>query len=61
MVRKTEQKRIVSRMKAVFQSCWSLTVLTPKNMKMIVSDELLNIFIVYLTVVWDLGDMLPST
>ncbi len=61
IARKTEQKRIVSKMKAVFQSCWSLTVLTPKNMKMMVSELLLSIFMAYLMVVCDLGDMLPST
>ena len=61
IAQKTEQKRIVSKMKAVFQSCLSLTVFTPKNMKMIVSEPLINIFMAYLMVVCDLGDMLPST
>ena len=61
MALKTEQKRMVRRMKAVFQSCWSWMVLTPRNMKMMVSELLLSIFMAYLTVVCDLGDMLPST
>lgn len=61
MARKTEQKRIVSKMKAVFHTCWSLTVLTPKNMKMIVSELLLNIFMAYLIVVCDFGEIFPST
>ena len=61
MARQTEQKRMVRRMKAVFHSWWSCTVLTPRNMKMIVSELLDSIFIAYLTVVCDLGEMLPST
>jgi hypothetical protein len=49
-----EQKVMVSTTNQRFQSCILLIVATPKNMKMIVSEELLNIFIAYLTVVWDL-------
>jgi hypothetical protein len=55
-----EQKRMVSKIKAVFHSCFVI-VLTPRNMKMIVSELLLNIFIAYLMVVCDFSEMLAST
>lgn len=42
---------MVSRTNHVFQSWLLLTVATPRNMKMIVSDEEESIFIVYLIVV----------
>lgn len=61
MILNAEQNKIVSITNHVFQSCLLLTVATPKNMKMIVSEELDNIFMAYLTVVWDLCEMLAST
>jgi hypothetical protein len=61
MARYTEQKAIVSTINHRFKSWLLLIVATPKNMKMMVSEELLNIFIAYLTVVWDLWEMLAST
>lgn len=61
MTLKTEQKRIVNTMNQVFHSCLFPTVATPKNMKIMVSEELLSIFIAYFTVVCDLCDMFAST
>jgi hypothetical protein len=61
MARYTEQKAIVSTTNHGLKLWLLLIVATPKNMKMTVSEELLNIFIAYLTVVWDLWEMLDST
>jgi hypothetical protein len=61
MTRKNEQKTIVKRMNQVFHVWLLLTVATPKNMKIIVSEELLNIFKAYFIVVWDLWLILAST
>ena len=49
--RKTVQKTIVRMVNHQFQTCSSCMVATPRNMKMIVSEELDNIFIAYLIVV----------
>ena len=48
---KTVANKIVSETNAQFQSWSSWIVATPKNMKMIVSDEPDNIFIAYFSVV----------
>lgn len=61
IARKTEQKMMVRMTNQVFQSWFLLTVATPKNMKMTVSEDEDSIFMAYLTVVWDLCDMLAST
>lgn len=61
ITRKKEQKTIVRMMNQVFHSWLLFTVATPRNMKMMVSDELLNIFKAYFIVVWDLCDTLAST
>lgn len=61
MTRKNEQKTIVKTMNQVFHEWLLLTVATPRNMKIIVSEELLNIFKAYFIVVWDLCDILAST
>lgn len=45
------QKRIVNITNIVFQSWSSLTVETPRNKKIIDSEELANIFMAYLRVV----------
>jgi hypothetical protein len=50
-MRYVEQKMMVSTMNQRFHSWLLLMVATPRNMKMMVSEELLNIFIAYLTVV----------
>lgn len=48
-------------MKQVFQSCRLFTVATPKNINIIVSDELDIIFSAYLMVVCDFCDIFNST
>lgn len=53
ITRKTEQKVMVSTTNHVFHTCILLTVATPRNIKIIVSAELDNIFRAYLTVVCD--------
>lgn len=58
---KIVQKIIVSTINHVFHICRLLTVATPRNINIIVSDELDNIFKAYLTVVWDLCDIFDST
>jgi hypothetical protein len=50
-VRYAEQKMTVSMMNQRFHSWVLLMVATPRNMKMMVSEELLNIFMAYLIVV----------
>ena len=51
MTLKSVQKAMVRSTKAQFQSWLSCMVATPRNMKMIVSEELLNILRAYLRVV----------
>ena len=51
MILKNVQNAMVSMTKAQFHSWSSWMVATPKNMKMIVSLEPLNIFIAYFSVV----------
>lgn len=58
----TEMNTRVKSIKAVFQVQISgLTAEIPRNMKMIVSAPLANIFMVYLTVVEDCSDILALT
>lgn len=45
---------MVKMTKKVFHWCSVFTVATPRNMKMMVSEELLSIFIAYFIVVCDL-------
>lgn len=52
---------MVQRTKFQFHSWSSWMVATPRNMKMMVSEEPLSIFMAYLSVVWDLELMLRST
>ena len=59
--RKNVQKRMVRITKFQFQSCLSWMVATPRNMKIIVSEEIATIFVAYFKVVWDLEEMLRST
>lgn len=61
ITRNIEQKAMVSTTNHVFQTCLLLTVATPRNMKIIVSAELDNIFNAYLTVVCDFCDIFDST
>ena len=58
---KNEQKKIVSSTKFQFQSCLSWMVATPRNIKIIVSDEPLSIFMAYFRVVCDLDEIFRST
>lgn len=58
----TEMNTRVKSIKAVFQVQISgFTAEIPRNMKMIVSAPLANIFMVYLTVVEDCSDILALT
>lgn len=52
---------MVSRMNAVFHSWLSLTVLIPKNTKIIDSEPLLSTFKPHLTVVSEVLDMFSAT
>ena len=57
----TVQKTMVRTTNHQFQSWSSWMVDTPRNMKMVVSEQLDNIFMAYLIVVCDLLDTLRST
>lgn len=58
----TEMNTRVKSIKAVFQvQIFGSTAEIPRNMKMIVSAPLANIFMVYLTVVEDCSDILALT
>ena len=59
--RKNVQKRMVRTTKFQFQSCLSWMVATPRNMKIIVSEDPLSIFMAYFKVVWDLEEIFLST
>jgi hypothetical protein len=55
------QKRMVRTTNKVFQSCESFTVQTPRNKKIMDSDELASIFIAYFKVVCERVVMFSST
>lgn len=61
MILKKVQKRMVRRTKGQFHWCLSWMVATPRNMKMMVSDDELSILSAYLSVVCDLDEMFRST
>jgi len=61
MTRNTEQKAMVSTTNHVFHTCMLFTVATPRNINIMVSAELDNIFKAYLTVVCDFCEILDST
>lgn len=54
IIRNIEQNTMVNKTNHVFQSWLLFTVATPRNMKMIVSEDEDSIFIVYFIVVCDL-------
>lgn len=59
--RNREQKIIVRMMNQKFHSWSDFMVATPRNMKIIVSEELDTIFSAYFIVVCDLCEMFAST